>query len=103
VQAQFIDAKALLERALAIAEAAYGPDHPVVAKQLNNLAQILQDLGDPAGARRLQERALAIYEAAYVPDHPDVATSLNNLALILPDLEDPEGGPAAARTRAAHR
>jgi len=63
VQAQLTDAKTLLERALAIEEAAYGPDHPDVGIRLNNLAQVLQDLGDPAGARPLQERALAITEA----------------------------------------
>jgi hypothetical protein len=34
-----------LERALAITEAAYGPDHPGVAILLNNLAVILRDLG----------------------------------------------------------
>ena len=49
--------------ALAITEAAYGPDHPTVAASLNNLALILKDLGQAAGARPLQERALAIIEA----------------------------------------
>src|SRR5580700_8416 len=60
VQAQLTDARTLLQRALAIDEAAYGPDHPDVARNLNNLALILKDLGDAAGARPLQERALAI-------------------------------------------
>jgi len=54
----------LQERALAIDEAAYDPDHPTVARDLNNLATILQDLGDLAGARPLQERALAIKKAS---------------------------------------
>ena len=87
------EARPLQERALAIAEAAYGPDHPTVATDLNNLARILQDLGQPEQARPLQERALAIAEAAYGPDHPDVAADLNNLATILQDL----GQPAQAR------
>ena len=86
VQAQLTDAKGLIQRALAIDEAAYGPDHPDVATRLNNLAQILQDLGQPEQARPVQERALAVTEAAYGPDHPDVATGLNNLATILRDL-----------------
>jgi len=94
VQAQLTDAKTLLERALAIDEAAYGPDHPDVGIRLNNLALILRDLGDPAGARPLQERALGIDEAAYGPDHPDVGTDLNNLAQILQDLGDPAGARA---------
>ena len=66
-----------------------GPDHPDVARDLNNLALILQDLGQAGQARPLQERALAIDEAAYGPDHPAVATDLNNLAQILRDLGQP--------------
>jgi len=91
VQAQLTDARPLLERALAIGEDVYGPDAPVVAARLNNLAGILQDLGDLAGARPLQERALAIYEAVYGPDHPEVATDLNNLAQVLRGLGDLAG------------
>ena len=91
VHARLAEARPLAERALAIGEAAYGPDHPAVAIRLNNLALILKDLGQPAQARPLAERALAIDEAAYGPDHPDVATNLNNLAAILQDLGDLEG------------
>ena len=64
VHARLTDAQALLERALAIDEAAYGPDHPDVATDLNNLALILRDLGQLEAARPLQERALAITQAA---------------------------------------
>src|SRR6266568_2285736 len=63
VHARFTDAKALLERALAIDEAAYGRDHPAVASILDNLATILLALGQPGAARPLLERALAIDEA----------------------------------------
>ncbi|MBP2339794.1 tetratricopeptide (TPR) repeat protein [Saccharothrix coeruleofusca] len=90
---QFSQARPLLERALAIGEAAHGPDHPAVATRLSNLALVLRDLGRPAEARPLLERALAIDEAVHGPDHPDVATSLGNLALVLRDL----GRPAEAR------
>jgi tetratricopeptide (TPR) repeat protein len=85
-QARHTDAKALEERALAIDEATYGPDHPNVATRLNNLALTVRDLGQPEAARALQERALAIDEATYGPDHPNVATRLNNLAVTLRDL-----------------
>ena len=84
--AQFADARALLERALAIAETVYGPSHPEVARRLNNLASTLHDLGSAEDARPLQERALAIAEATHGPDHPDVAIDLHNLALTLLDL-----------------
>jgi tetratricopeptide (TPR) repeat protein len=86
VHARLADAKPLAERALAIDEAAYGPDHPEVATDLNNLALILRGLGQLEAARPLQERALAITEATNGPDHPEVATDMNNLALILREL-----------------
>ena len=63
-------ARPLLERALHIAETAYGPDRPEVAIVLNNLAGVLRDLGEPATARPLYERALHLRETAYGPDHP---------------------------------
>src|SRR6266700_916187 len=50
VHARPDDARPLAERALAIAEAAYGPDHPDVAIRLSNLALILNDLGLPQDA-----------------------------------------------------
>src|SRR5689334_7317936 len=45
VHARAADARPLAERALAITEAALGPDHPDVATRLNNLATIVRDLG----------------------------------------------------------
>ncbi|MGC5016938.1 tetratricopeptide repeat protein, partial [Streptosporangium sp. DT93] len=60
----------LEQRALAITEAAYGPDHPSVAIRLGNLASSFRDLGWPGEAVPLEQRALAITEAAYGPDHP---------------------------------
>ena len=65
-------ARAQFERALAISEAALGPDHPDVGTWRNNLGLVLQDLGDLAGARTQYERALAISEAALGPDHPTI-------------------------------
>ena len=56
-------ARPLQEQALAIIEAAYGPDHPDVATHLNNLAAILRELGQPEQARPLQERAITIGQA----------------------------------------
>ena len=56
-------ARAALERALAIDEAVYGPEHPEVATAVNNLGGVLYAQGDLAGARASFERALAIWEA----------------------------------------
>ncbi|WP_157845221.1 tetratricopeptide repeat protein [Pseudofrankia saprophytica] len=85
-QAQPAEALPLFQRALAIGEAAYGPDHPVVATRLNNLASVLQDLGRVGEAVPLFQRALAIDEAVYGPDHPVVARALSYLALALRGL-----------------
>ena len=41
IRCQFPDAERLYHRALAIDEASYGPDHPRVATELNNLASLL--------------------------------------------------------------
>jgi len=80
------EARPLAERALAIDEAALGPDHLEVATDLNNLAAIVRDLGLSREARPLAERALAITEAALGPGHPYVAIRLTVLALIMQDL-----------------
>jgi tetratricopeptide (TPR) repeat protein len=79
----------LFERALAIDEATYGPDHSTVAVSLNNLANTLRDLGRPGEALSLLERALGIDEVTYGPDHSAVAVSPNNLAGALRDLGRP--------------
>jgi tetratricopeptide (TPR) repeat protein len=82
-KAAYGEAEPLMHRALAIDEAAYGPDHPTVAIRHNNLAALLQTTNRLAEAEPLLRRALAINEAAYGPEHPTVATALNNLAWLL--------------------
>ena len=57
-----------------------GPDHPDVARSLNNLADLYEGQGRYADAEPLYQRALAIREQAVGPNHPDVAASTNNLA-----------------------
>ena len=90
-RAQFTEAKEMFERALAIGEAAYGPDHPTVGICAGNLGLVLQDLGDLEGAKKNYERALAIHETVYGSDHPDVAIGVNNLGYVLKALVDMEG------------
>jgi tetratricopeptide (TPR) repeat protein len=93
--AEYTGAQEAFERALAIDEAAYGPEHPKVATAVNNLGRVLKDLGDLAGAREAYERALAIDEAASGPEHPNVARDVNNLGLVLRDLGDLAGAREA--------
>jgi tetratricopeptide (TPR) repeat protein len=91
--AQSRTALEVLQRALAMAEAANGPGHPEAAAILNNLGIVQWELGDLPAARASVERALAIDEATYGPGHPELATALNNLGAILGEL----GEVAAAR------
>ena len=90
-RAQPAEAERSLRRALAIAEKVYGPDHPEVATDANNLGQILKDQGDLAGALEYTRRAMAIDEKVYGPDHPKVATRANNIGQILQDQGDLAG------------
>jgi tetratricopeptide (TPR) repeat protein len=90
---RYPEARELSDRAVALAEATFGPDDDQTATCLNNLGHVLLRGGDAAAARPILERALAIYEAALGPDHPWVGTTLDNLGQVLRD----QGDLAAAR------
>ena len=60
---------------LAIDEKSLGPDHPIVARDLNDLADLQQATNRLADAEPLYRRALAIYEKSFGPDHPNVAAA----------------------------
>ena len=77
--ADYAGARAADERALAIDERAFGPDHPNVALRVNNLGMVLRALGDLAGARAAFERALRILEKFLPPEHPYIRTARGNL------------------------
>jgi tetratricopeptide (TPR) repeat protein len=51
-----------------------------LANSLNNLASLLSDQGDYAGARPLYERALATYEKALGPERPPTNRGRCNLS-----------------------
>ena len=89
------EAKADFEYALKIDETTFGPDHPKVARDLNNLGTLLLDLADFASARSLLERALKIDEAALGPEHPAIATDLNSLGYLLRNSGDLTGSRAS--------
>ena len=68
--------------ALALREAARGPNHPDVAESAMTLGELLRDSGDAPAAKLLYERALAIRESALGPRHPLTASSLNGLGYV---------------------
>jgi tetratricopeptide (TPR) repeat protein len=80
---RFVEAEALLRRALSIDESSLGPDHPDVALRLNNLARLLMTTNRLAEAEPMIRRALSSDEKTLGPEHPKVADRLNTLGSLL--------------------
>ena len=76
-----------MRRALAIDEQSFGPGHPDVARDLNNLAQLLQVTNRLAEAEPSMRRALAIFAESLGPDHPSTRMASENYRLLLEDIE----------------
>jgi tetratricopeptide (TPR) repeat protein len=77
------EAVPLLQRAVEIKEALYGPDDADVADSLHSLGHALCGLDRGDEALALLQRALDIKETAYGPDHPQVAITLTVMGLAL--------------------
>lgn len=76
------------EKAVALAERAYGPEHLRVAKAREGLAVIAQQLGQNDRAVQLLQSAIRIYERELGGHHPDVAHALANLGTALTNGHD---------------
>jgi tetratricopeptide (TPR) repeat protein len=72
----------LATRARALARQRLGPNHPLYATSLSNLAVFCQAIGEYAIALPLCRRAAEIRRAALGEKHPDYAASLNTLAVL---------------------
>jgi len=77
------DARALLERALALEEKRLGPTSPELLPTLDKLSELFYDQGDWSGAERVDRRVLEIRIASQGEGHVDVANARCNLALDL--------------------
>lgn len=77
-------------RALAIDEASLGAEHPSVARDLNNLALLLQATNRLAEAASLMRRALSITEGSLGADHPSTGLLRRNFGRMLQDLSQTE-------------
>jgi tetratricopeptide (TPR) repeat protein len=73
----------LFQKAVASDEKNFGEDHPSTAISYNNLASVLQDLGEYAQAKTLLQKAVASDEKNFGEDHPTTAIHYNNLAIVL--------------------
>ena len=81
-------AEAFYSRAVEVFERTLGPDNPLLATCINNLASLYQVTSDLVRSEALHHRALEIREKALPPDHPDIAQSLNNLANVYRTKDD---------------
>jgi CHAT domain-containing protein len=71
-----------LNRVVQIRLAAFGPDHPLVARSLADLGAVQRRRGDFAGARESLGRALAVQDGSRRASYPDWASTLRELALL---------------------
>lgn len=62
-----------------------------ITKLQNNLALVLQDLGDYQGAKNLLEKSINSSEKKFGEEHSNTAICYSNLALVLQDLGDFQG------------
>lgn len=80
--ARAADALPLAEQALAIWERTPSVNQVNIARSLNLVATIQQNLGRLDVAEPLFQRALEMQEALHPGDHPEVTKSLNNLGMV---------------------
>ena len=88
-QCIWTEAEALYRRALAIDEQSFGPEHPKVARDLNNLAQSLQDANRLAEAEPLMRRHLEIlfdFNARNGHEHPHLHAAIVNYTALLEQM-----------------
>ncbi len=81
-EANFSAAITRFRAALKIQRHALAANHPDIAKSLNNLAVIHQNLGDLEHAALIYKQALAIQIAAYGEHNPHVGSTLYNMATV---------------------
>lgn len=79
-RAQFSEAQAMYQIALAMREEIQGSEHPDTADSLGKLGLLYSDQAKYAEAENLLQRALEIREKVLGPEHRDTATSANDLA-----------------------
>jgi tetratricopeptide (TPR) repeat protein len=83
-------ARGIAERALALTEAAVGPNHPETGERHDALGRVLRNLDDLTGARQHMQEALRILKGSLGTDHTRVAVLRVTFAQVLQRLDDLE-------------
>lgn len=95
---KYDEARAVLERALAVQEAALGPSHPLVAEAVNELGNVLAMEDRYGEAAANFQRAADIYRSVHGERHYLVAIGLSNVAY----MQMQQGDYAAAEPLFRH-
>lgn len=96
------EAERAYTRAQALAGQILGPEHPTLAKNLNNLGVLYAAQGRPAAAEAALRRALAIDAKVLGEEHPAVAAAAENLAGVLAPRDPPAALALFERARRIH-
>jgi len=91
----FQKSRQVMEEGLALRRSLFGPNHPEVAKSLTELAQTMDELGEPAKVRELAEQALQVAGEGWKPDDPLRLDTEERLGLVILAMGD---HPAAEKT-----
>jgi tetratricopeptide (TPR) repeat protein/tRNA A-37 threonylcarbamoyl transferase component Bud32 len=89
-QGKFAEAAENYREALSIHRKIFGAEHPWTAASMNNLAVMMQELGDYQNAEVLSRNALAMRRRLFGEEHPEVTGNMVNLASILRDKDEYE-------------
>jgi tetratricopeptide (TPR) repeat protein len=81
-QGKYKEAATVAEKARALAEQAFGPEHPITLQSVNDLAFLYQAQGRLAEAEPLYKRALEARERVLGKEHPGTLISVNNLGFL---------------------
>ena len=94
---RYPEARAALERSLALRVKRLGPTHAEVAGTLYYLGDVRRRMGDHASADSLTRRALAIRTSVFGPRHPATADVLAQLSIIAVYMNDMPRAEETAR------
>jgi tetratricopeptide (TPR) repeat protein len=78
------------EKALAIQEKKFGPEHPIIAACCNSLAKAYQEKGNHRKAVDFYSKSLALKLKEWGPKHPDIAICYKNLGRAHAEARDQE-------------
>lgn len=90
-RAQYVEAKGLFERAMALASQFYGETHPQVSALANNLGRVHRQLGNINDAKACFERSMAIDTEVYGEADPHLGAVFNNYGIVLQQSGDLDG------------